>query len=114
DDETCRDGQSHEGQIVKCKSASAIPPNVAISEIGNVTLGITVARSLRRNRNITSTTSTTLNSSVNCTSAIAARIVTVRSLTTEILSADGNEARSFGSSAWIASTTSIVFAPGWR
>ena len=37
---------------------SAMPPKVAISDTGKVTLGITVAQSLRKKRKITSTTST--------------------------------------------------------
>jgi len=89
-------------------------PKVATSDTGSVTLGITVAHSLRRKMKMTSTTSATVSTSVNCTSWIAARIVVVRSLTTEIFSAAGSESWSFGKMPLIASTTSIVFAPGWR
>ena len=45
---------------------------------------------------------------------MAARIVVVRSVTTEILSDAGSEACSFGSTALTASTTLMVLAPGWR
>ena len=82
-----------------------MPPNVAISDTGSAIEGITVAHSLRRNRKITITTSATVSSSVNCTSAMAARIVVVRSVTTEIFSEGGRLAVSFGSSARTACTT---------
>ncbi len=89
-------------------------PNVATSETGRVTLGMTVAHSLRRNRKITITTSAIVSSRVNCTSAMAARMVTVRSVATVTLRPGGSEARSVGSSARTASTTAMVLAPGWR
>ena len=44
-----------------------------------VTLGMSVARAWRRNRNITSTTRPMLIAIVNCTSSTEARIVWVRS-----------------------------------
>ncbi len=93
---------------------SAMPPNVATSETGRVTLGITVAQSLRRNRKITSTTRATVSTRVNCTSAMAARMVIVRSVTTETFSPGGTCARRRGSRSRTASTTAMVLAPGWR
>ena len=43
-------------------------PNVATSTSGTVTLGMTVAHSLRRKRKITRTTSATVSNSVSSTS----------------------------------------------
>ena len=52
--------------------------------------------------------------SSNSTSDTEARTVVVRSVRTSILMAGGIVARSFGSSALIRSTTSMMLAPGWR
>ncbi len=41
---------------------------VPTSDSGSARLGMSVARTLRRNRKITSTTSTSVSRSVNCTS----------------------------------------------
>src|SRR5262244_3363945 len=77
-------------------------------------LGITVAARLRRNRNITSTTSATVSTSVNCTSATEARMVVVRSVSVVTSTDGGREARSWGISRLMRSTTLMMFAPGWR
>ena len=53
--------------------------NVPTIDMGRARLGMTVAETLRRNRKITSTTSATARSSVNCTSWTEARIETERS-----------------------------------
>ena len=70
-----------------------ITPNVAISDTGSVTLGMSVAQNFRRNRKITMTTSTTVIVSVICTSATAARMVVVRSAAMSIRSAPGADFR---------------------
>jgi hypothetical protein len=57
-----------------------IAPNVPTRLSGTATEGITVAEMLRRNRNITSTTSTIVSIISNCTSATDARMVLVRSV----------------------------------
>ncbi|MND03027.1 hypothetical protein D3C83_226520 [compost metagenome] len=48
-------------------------------DIGSATLGMMVAGMLRRKMKITITTSASASSSVNSTSAMLARIITVRS-----------------------------------
>src|SRR5437899_6269730 len=73
-----------------------------------------VAQKLRRNMKITITTSATVSSNVNCTSATEARMVSVRSEMTEILTAAGIDAWSTGSIALTRSTVSMTLAPGWR
>src|SRR5580704_1998878 len=52
---------------------------------GTVTLGMSVAQKLRRNSNMTITTSTMVSNRVNSTSSTEARIVTVRSCKIETL-----------------------------
>src|ERR1700676_1886764 len=89
---------------------SAMPPKVAISETGRVTLGITVAQNLRRKMKITITTRTTVRTGVNWTAWMGARIVGVRSVTTEIFRHAGNEDCRLGSTALTASTTLMVLA----
>jgi hypothetical protein len=73
-----------------------------------------VAQKLRRNMKITVTTSATVSSNVNCTSATEARMVWVRSEMTLILTAAGIEASSTGSLALTWPTVSMTLAPGWR
>jgi len=75
---------------------------------------MTVAEKLRRKRNMTITTSATVSSISNCTSATEARIVVVRSVSTTTCTEAGSELRSCGISALIRSTTAMIFAPGWR
>ena len=58
-------------------------PKVPTSERGTATLGIVVAERLRRKRKMTSTTRTTASMSSNCTSLTEARMVVVRSVSTE-------------------------------
>ena len=73
---------------------------------------MTVAQKLRRNRKITITTKATESISVNCTSLIEERMVSVRSETTSILIAGGIDACSTGSIALTRSTVSMTLAPG--
>ncbi len=81
------------------KPAKYITQNVAISDSGSATPAITVALTVRRKMNTTSTTSATASVSVNCTSRIDAWIVSVRSCTTLSLAPTGMMRRSFGNSA---------------
>ncbi len=55
---------------------------VATSASGTATLGMAVARALRRKTNTTTTTSTTLRTSVSSTSRTEARMVWLRSMAT--------------------------------
>ena len=91
-----------------------ITPKVPMSETGTATLGISVARTLRRNRKTTRITSAREMRSVRSTSLTDARIVVVRSRTTVRSIPAGIEAFREGSAARIWSTVSIMFAPGWR
>ena len=81
---------------------------------GTARLGISVADTLRRNTKITSTTRAMVSSRVNCTSCTDSRMATERSYTTLRPTAAGSCARNTGSRASTASTTSMVFVPGWR
>ena len=72
-------------------------PNVPISEIGTTTPGINVARQFRKKRKTTRMTSKIEMSSVNSTSWTDARMVVVRSSTTDILIAGEIEACNWGS-----------------
>ena len=72
-------------RLSRLKPQSFISPNVPTMESGSATLGMTVAHSLRRNTKMTMTTSATVRSSVNCTSSTEARMVSVRSVSTETL-----------------------------
>ena len=89
-------------------------PKVPISESGTATPGMAVAAALRRKRKMTSTTSATASISSNCTSRTEARMVVVRSVSTETWTADGSAPTSCGRSPFTRSTTSMTFAPGWR
>ena len=96
------------------KFRSDIAANVPTIEAGTARLGMSVARTFRRNRKITRTTSAIVRTSVNSTSWTDSRIGTERSKRTSSLSAPGSCALSDGSFALTASTTAIVFEPGWR
>jgi hypothetical protein len=96
------------------KPARYITPKVPTSDSGTTMLGMIVAGTLRRNRNVTSTTRPMAKISSCCTSSTEARIVSVRSLRIATWSVDGRLAVSCGSSSWMRSTTSMTLAPGWR
>ena len=77
-------------RLSRLKPIKYITPNVPISDNGSATPAMIVARIERRKASTTSTTSTTDSISVNCTSAIDALIVPVRSLTIERSTPAGN------------------------
>ncbi len=79
---------------------------------GTVTLGISVAATLRRNRKMTATTSAIVSTSVNSTSRTEPRMVCVASRITFTDTAGGSAARRRGSVALMRSTVSITLAPG--
>ena len=64
------------------KPARYITPNVPISDSGTAILGMIVAAKLRRNRNVTSTTSATAKTNSCCTERTEARMLWVRSVST--------------------------------
>ena len=76
--------------------------------------GINVADQRRRNRKITSTTSTIASVSVNLTSRTDLRIGSERSRKVDSVMPLGTDAWNVGISALIESTTCTVLAPGWR
>ncbi len=84
-------------KLSRLKPTSFMMP---ITASGNAMLVMSVAQSLRRKTKITITTSTTVSSNVNCTSAIEARIVSVRSVKIPTLIAGGIDVRSFGSNVF--------------
>ena len=88
--------------------------SVPTKDSGTDRLGMIVAGRLRRNRKITSTTSTMARPSSNSTSVTEARIVVVRSVSTATFTAAGMVDVSCGSSALMLSTTWMTLAPGWR
>ena len=96
------------------KPSRYIAPNVPMIEIGTATLGISVARQLRRNRNTTITTSATAMISVCSVSRSDARIVVERSAVGAMSTSAGSDACSCGSMAFTRSIVSMMFAPGWR
>ena len=89
-------------------------PKVPISESGTATLGMTVPAAVRRNTNTTSTTRPIESMSSHRTSSTDARMVVVRSVSTETWTAEGSEACSCGSSALMRSATAMTLAPGCR
>ena len=102
DDEADGDGERHQRQIVEAeKFIRYIAANEPASASGTVTLGMSVAQKLRRNKRITITTRQMVSTSVNSTSATEARMVTVRSRMVSTLTAGGMRAVSCGSSALI-------------
>src|SRR6202046_3157565 len=91
-----------------------ITANVPIKEAGTATLGMKVARTLRRKRKTTKITSPMDIASVRSTSLTDARIVVVRSSITVKSIAAGIEAFKDGMAARMRSTVSMMLAPGCR
>ena len=91
---------------------------VPASDSGTVTPTAMVGVRRRRNRNTTSITSTTVAPRVSCMSRTLARIIWVRSDSTENWTSGGIQRLSSGSSAWMRSTVSITLASAclviWR
>ena len=75
------------------KPKAYIAPQVAISEIGTASAGMSVAETERRNRKMTMITRAIAMISVCCTSSTDARIEIERSFSTSILIAAGICAR---------------------
>ncbi len=87
------------------KPVRYITPKVPIKDTGTATLGMKVARALRRNTNMTITTSATEIANSYCTSRTEARMVTVRSVSSCTSTDPGKVALSVGSSCLMRSTT---------
>ena len=79
--------------------AAHISAQVPASDSGTVTPAAMVAAVRRRNRNTTSITSTAVAASVSCMSCTLARMVWVRSVSTEMSSPAGIHCRNSGNSA---------------
>ena len=99
-------------RLLRLNPARYMTPNVPISDTGTATLGISAARTLRRNRNTTRMTSATAMTSVRSTSRSDARMPGVRSIITFMSIAAEIDARSCGSTARTRSSVSMMFAPG--
>jgi hypothetical protein len=76
-------------RLSRLNPSGSISPAAASSDSGSTALGISVARTLRRNRKITATTRAMVISSVISTSLTEARMVWVRSATTCTVIAGG-------------------------
>ena len=85
---------------------------VPITDMGRLRLGMTVARRLRMNRKMTSTTRPKVSSRVNWMSATEARMATLASRSTARRIEAGRLAAISGSRSRTASATSMVFMPG--
>ena len=94
--------------------ARYMKPKVPTRETGTATLGMAVARALRRKKKITITTRNTESNSSICTSFTEARMVAVRSVRIFMSIDAGSVACNCGIKAFTLSTTSITLAPGWR
>ncbi len=99
-------------RLSRLKPSTYITAVAPASESGTTTAGIKVARTLRRNKRMTSTTSAIVRANVNSTSATEARIVCVRSTMVSIFIPGGISAASRGIAAFTSSTVWITFAPG--
>ena len=87
---------------------------VATSARGTATLGMAVARALRRKANTTATTSTTAKASVSSTSRTERRMLSPRSMATRTSMAGEMSRVSCGRSAFTPSITRRMLAPGCR
>src|SRR5580693_2869735 len=97
-------------RLLRLYPARYITPNVPTSDSGTATLGMIVARTLRRNRKMTITTNATVSINSNSTSFTDARMVTVRSVSTVTCTAAGKLDCSSGNRALTRSTTNDVGA----
>ena len=91
-----------------------ITAKVKTIEVGSASVGMMVARTLRRKRKITRTTSPIASNNENWTSFTDSRIDCDRSYRTSSLIAAGSCWRKVGNKSRIASTTATVFVPGCR
>src|SRR6516165_11860324 len=85
--------------LSRLKPQTYMTANVASSDSGTATLGITVAQIVRKKREMTTITRPIVNSMVNCTSLTAARVTSERSDTRSMLIDGGIDCCSCGMSA---------------
>ena len=78
-------------RLFRLNPSRYMAPKVPTRDNGTAAPGMTVPERVRRNRKITITTSATASISSNCTSRTDARMVVVRSVSTETWMDDGNE-----------------------
>src|SRR5476649_1506125 len=97
-------------RLSKLKFSTYIMATVPSSASGTVTPGMMVAQALRRNRNITITTSTMVSASVNSTSRTDALMVVVRFATVSTLIEGGTEASACGSNVSTFCSASMTLA----
>ena len=88
--------------------------NVPMMDMGSARLGMSVAERFRRKMKITMMTRHTAANKVCSTSDTDLRMVSERSMSTSRFTDAGIAARNCGSNFLMRSTTSTVFAPGWR
>lgn len=101
-------------RLLSEKPARCMTPSDPTSERGTARAGMSVARPLRKNSQITPMTRPMESSSSSCTSCTVARMVTVRSVTTRTLTWPGRVCCSTGSRRSTPSATPMTLAPGCR
>ena len=101
-------------RLFRLKPNTYIKAQLAISDTPSTLETTIVADHWRRNSAITPITSATAIIRVSSTSCSEARMVWVRSLSTETSTEAGSISVSFGRAASTRSTVSTMFAPGWR
>ncbi len=103
---------AHERQVVQAVAEQIHHAEGADQRQRNRNAGKIVAATVRKKRKITSTTKATVSINSNCTSSTEARMVVVRSVSTETLIDDGSEALSCGINFSTRSTTPMMFCAG--
>ncbi len=101
-------------RLSRLKPRRYITPSAPSSETVTATAGARAARPLFRKKATTITTRMTANSRVRSTSCSEARMVTVRSMATDMSRSWGSDALSVGRAFLIRSTVEMMLAPGWR
>ncbi|MCY1457749.1 hypothetical protein D9M71_750700 [compost metagenome] len=101
-------------RLFRLKPNRYIRAKLAISDTPSTLDTIKVADHCRRNSAITPITRITAIIRVISTSCREARMVCVRSLSTETWTAAGSICSSRGKASMTPSTVSTMFAPGWR
>jgi hypothetical protein len=88
--------------------------NVDTIEVGMASPGMIVARRLRRNTKMMTTTSSAAMISVSCASVMECFTKIDWSNAAVIVTPGGSDAWIFGSSSWMASATAMILALDWR
>lgn len=101
-------------RLLRLKPNTYINAQLAISDTPSTLETMKVADHWRRNSAITPITRATAISRVSSTSCSEARMVCVRSCSTDTSTAAGSISCRRGRAAITRSTVSTMFAPGWR